>query len=137
MLIFKKRDETDTYIVCLQRKVVERARSKNILLPSSRTCKQKMTIVRWAYPNTFKNWLKRHDMISKWIPYNVVKMECLPFSLSSSSFVFGCEWFFSMLRSDTVNCCALIFLAKFFFTIVYVSFRRLLSCRNYGRVSPQ
>ena len=33
---------------------------------------KKMSIVRWAYPslleNTFKNWLKRHDMISKWIP---------------------------------------------------------------------
>jgi len=33
---------------------------------------KKMTIVRWAYPSlletTFKNWLKRHDMISKWIP---------------------------------------------------------------------
>ena len=32
----------------------------------------KMTILRWAYPslraNTFKNWLKRHEMISKWIP---------------------------------------------------------------------
>ena len=31
-----------------------------------------MTIVRWAYPslleNTFKNRLKRHDMISKLIP---------------------------------------------------------------------
>ena len=33
---------------------------------------KKMYIVRWAYPslleNTFKNWLKRHDMISRWIP---------------------------------------------------------------------
>ena len=33
---------------------------------------KKMNIMRWAYPslleNTFKNWLKRHDMISKWIP---------------------------------------------------------------------
>ena len=28
--------------------------------------------MQWAYPslleNTFKNWLKQHDMISKWIP---------------------------------------------------------------------
>lgn len=33
---------------------------------------KRMSIMRWAYPslleNTFKNWLKRHDMISTWIP---------------------------------------------------------------------
>jgi len=33
---------------------------------------KKMSILRWAYPNlsenTFKNWLKRHDMMSKWLP---------------------------------------------------------------------
>jgi hypothetical protein len=30
-----------------------------------------MSMLRWAYPslleNTFKNWLKRHNMVSKWI----------------------------------------------------------------------
>jgi len=33
---------------------------------------RKLTILRWAYPslraNSFKNWLTRHEMISKWIP---------------------------------------------------------------------
>jgi hypothetical protein len=32
---------------------------------------KRMSMLRWAYPslleNTFKNWLKQHDMVSKWI----------------------------------------------------------------------
>ena len=38
---------------------------KEYTLPSSRTCKQKISILRWFYPrlieNTFKNWLKQND----------------------------------------------------------------------------
>ena len=55
-------------IVCSEKSWNERAQRIYFYL-NPELANKKMSIVQWAYPsfleNTFKNWLKRHDMISK------------------------------------------------------------------------